>query len=58
MKLAAKRIAASSVPVHAAGLDGARLDAPDDALRRRAVDDDAVHDSRCRRRARASSAAC
>ena len=29
-KLAAKRIAAHSVPVHAAGLDGARLDLPDD----------------------------
>ena len=28
--LAAKRIAASPVPVHAAGLDGARLDLPDD----------------------------
>ena len=30
MKLAAKRIAATSVPVHPAGLDGARLDLPDD----------------------------
>ncbi len=30
MKLAAKRIAAASIPVHAAGLDGARLDLPDD----------------------------
>jgi SAM-dependent methyltransferase len=30
MKLAAKRVAASSVPVHAAGLDGARLDLSDD----------------------------
>jgi ubiquinone/menaquinone biosynthesis C-methylase UbiE len=29
-KLAAKRVAASSVPVHYAGLDGARLDLPDD----------------------------
>jgi ubiquinone/menaquinone biosynthesis C-methylase UbiE len=28
-KLAAKRVAASSVPFHEAGLDGARLDAPD-----------------------------
>ncbi len=28
-KLAAKRVAASSVPVHAAGLDGERLDLPD-----------------------------
>ncbi len=28
-KLAAKRVAASSVPLHVAGLDGARLDAPD-----------------------------
>jgi ubiquinone/menaquinone biosynthesis C-methylase UbiE len=30
MKLAAKRIAASSVPVHEGGLDGERLDFPDD----------------------------
>ena len=30
LKLAAKRIAATTVPVEAAGLDGARLDAPDD----------------------------
>jgi SAM-dependent methyltransferase len=30
MKLAAKRIAATSVPVHPAGLDGARLELPDD----------------------------
>ena len=30
MKLAAKRIAASPVPVHPAGLDGARIDLPDD----------------------------
>ena len=30
MKLAAKRIAAAPVPVHAAGLDGARLEFPDD----------------------------
>jgi ubiquinone/menaquinone biosynthesis C-methylase UbiE len=29
-KLAAKRVAASPVPVHYAGLDGARLDLPDD----------------------------
>src|SRR5947209_4807525 len=29
-KLAAKRMAASAIPVHEAGLDGARLDAPDD----------------------------
>ena len=29
-KLAAKRVAASPVPFHEAGLDGARLDAPDD----------------------------
>ena len=30
MKLAAKRIAVTSTPVHGAGLDGARLDLPDD----------------------------
>ena len=30
MKLAAKRIAASTIPVHSAGLDGERLDLPDD----------------------------
>jgi ubiquinone/menaquinone biosynthesis C-methylase UbiE len=30
MKLAAKRIAAASVPVHPAGVDGARLELPDD----------------------------
>jgi SAM-dependent methyltransferase len=30
MKLAAKRIAATAVPVHPAGIDGARLELPDD----------------------------
>jgi ubiquinone/menaquinone biosynthesis C-methylase UbiE len=30
MKLAAKRIVTSPIPVHTAGLDGARLDLPDD----------------------------
>ena len=58
MKLAAKRIAATSVPVHPAGLDGARLELPDDRFDGGAVDDDAVHDPECRRARWRSCTAC
>ena len=44
----AARVAASTVPLHEAGLDGSRSVLPDARVRRGAVDDDALHDPRRR----------
>ena len=50
VSLAATRIAASKVPVVTAGVDAARLEFPDDRVRRRAVHREPLHDPRRRSR--------